>query len=411
MTISESKFLLALGAVIAVSSVSPAFADNGPQLPATMTMLPSSTAKDGLAKITPVPAQAPIVLPQVEAASPTTTVTTTTQTTTAPAVASNVPPIPTSTPSAPPVPPASLVIPGQTSSIVVPGMNPGQMTSTTGSMSGQGTVENTALPPLPNDRPAYEQALQSNLPMTPAEVLQYRQIQSSIQQAETVPVGTPPTPLQRALILSLKPGLAPAEINLYPGNATTLTFADETGAAWPVETVTVGNPNAYSAQKEGQANNTNMVVISPLSPYAEENNLVVTLKNCPVPLVFSLKTGSKSVDYRVDFAVQGMGPNATPPIEQVSSLAPTDDSTVQSFIDGTPPHDARVLKTSDPQVQAWKYNDLYYVRTNLTMLSPAYIHSAQNLTVNVYTIPPTPVLVLSDDGRMSSVTLNFSDSD
>jgi intracellular multiplication protein IcmK len=294
--------------------------------------------------------------------------------------------------------------------LVIPGANPGQMSTTaTPAMTGQGAVQPTALPPLPNDAPAYEQALQSNLPMTPSEVLQYRQLQSQIQQAETVPVGIPPTPLSRSLILSLSPGGAPPKINLYPGNATTLTFADSTGAVWPVESVGVGNPNAYNAQKVGDPNNTNMVLISPLTGYAEENNLVVTLKNCPVPLVFALQTGSKTVDYRIDMSVQGLGPNAIPPVQTVSTLAPTDDDTVQAFIDGNPPKNAIKLKSSDPQVQAWKYQDLYYVRTSLTMLSPAYIHSAQNLTINVYTLPAAPVLVMSQDGRMSSVDLSLAD--
>jgi len=250
-----------------------------------------------------------------------------------------------------------------------------------------------AQPPSPADL-AFQQALQSLMPMTPEQVRQYKQIVDKTQSEIAAPVGAPPKPVSRSVTLSLKPGEQSPKLRLYPGNATTITFSDISGAPWPVMSVTVGNPTAYQAGEAGEKGKTNIVVISPLTNHAQANNLVVTLKDNPVPLTFSLETGTSEVDYRVDVGLQTRGPNAAYDIVSTSSLPPTGDAT------------AKKVGTSSRIVEAWRYNDMVYVRTPLEVLSPAYVGRARNVSgVNVYTMIDSPVVLVSQDGRMASVTI------
>jgi intracellular multiplication protein IcmK len=262
-----------------------------------------------------------------------------------------------------------------------------------------------AQPPSPEDL-AFQQALQSLLPLSAPQVTKYKQSLDETQRAVAAPVGAAPRPVTSSIPLSLKPGEKQPRLRLYPGNATTLTFSDVTGAPWPVMSVTTGNPNAYVAQEAGERGKTNMVVISPLTTHAVANNLVVTLVNHPVPVIFTLETGVAEVDYRLDVSIQARGPNAAYDIVGSSTLAPTSDRTVQALLDGVPPKGARKVSTSNGDVEAWKLNDLVYVRTPLELMSPAHVGRARNVSgTNVFTLIDAPVLVFSQDGRLASVTI------
>jgi intracellular multiplication protein IcmK len=207
-------------------------------------------------------------------------------------------------------------------------------------------------------------------------------------------------------MLSLRAGEVAPTLHLAPGNATVLTFYDETGAAWPVMSVTVGNPTAYSAQEAGDKGKTNMVVISPISNFADAN-LVVTLVDYPVPVLFSLVTGDGTVDYRLDVGITSRGPNAQYDIAQGSDLEPTNDPTMQSFVDGLPPKGSVKIDTTNPDVEAWRLGDMDYIRTPLELLSPAFIGRQMHPSgIKVYSITDTPVLMFSQDGRMTMVELD-----
>ena len=91
---------------------------------------------------------------------------------------------------------------------------------------------------------------------------------------------------------------------------------------------------------------------------------------------------------------------------EVSSLRPTNDATMQSFVDGVAPKEARKVVTSNADVEAWRLKDQLYVRTSLTLASPGPINRARHVSgVNVYTVPDVPVLGFTQEGRTSFVTL------
>ena len=262
-------------------------------------------------------------------------------------------------------------------------------------------------PPPPSQADlVFQQALGITLPLTNGMTRTTRRALDADEHARSgSPSGASPHPQSRSISLSLRPGERAPVVHLAPGNASTLTFSDQTGAAWPVNSVTVGNPQAYAVQEAGEKGKTNMVVISPLSNYGAAN-LVVTLAGLSVPVMLSLDTGRGSVDYWLAVGVPGRGPNAQYDVTAGSSLAPTNDATVQGFLDGIAPRGARKVKTSNRDVEAWRFQDMVYVRSPLELVSPAYVARAHHVSgVNVYTMADAPVVLFSQDGRLSSVNI------
>ena len=244
-------------------------------------------------------------------------------------------------------------------------------------------------------------------PVNSTMIEEFRKVQQDNSEAQTRPVGEANNMVSRSLSMDLRAGSKPPTIHLATGMATALTFSGLTGAQWPVLSVTTGNPTMYTPIEAGEKGKGNMVVISPLTA-AGKSNLVVTLLNLPVPLIFNLETGHGNVDGRLDINIKKMGPNDHVDMAQGSTLGATNDETVQNFIDGLPPKGAKKLPSSDADVEAWKYNNLLYIRTPYAILSPAYIGKANNISGdNVYTMSGnTPIILVEQDGRMREVTLS-----
>lgn len=267
------------------------------------------------------------------------------------------------------------------------------------------------IPPLPPGvtGSAFAAAAAKRFPMTPQEIRAAKKMNDAVNRAKSETVGPPPSPVTKSITMSFSPGKAAPVIHLYRGNSTTLTFADDTGAPWPVSSVVVGDPKRYSVIKPPGKNN-NMVVITPTASFANANNLVVALKGAPVPLVFNLETGGRHVDYEVNVGVAADGPNASPGDLPPPDLSATNDGVMQDFVDGVPPRGAHPLKTSSSAVQAWSLHGAYFVRTRLHLYGtnvgnmPTHIQNSVS-GVHVYEIAPVPAVTVSSNGTPAIVTL------
>lgn len=256
----------------------------------------------------------------------------------------------------------------------------------------------------PNDA-AFRAAVRSIAPLTPDQVLQARRAVDGTDRAQGQPLH-PLNPTTRSIAVSLKSGERPASIKVAPGWISTLTFSDVTGQPWPVLAVTNGNPAAYDVKSSGVEGNTNIITISTKTPYVP-SNIAITLVGAKVPILMTLEPGSGNVDYRVDAQLDARGPNAAYDIVSRNSLPPTGDSVMLAFLDGVPPQGAKKLTTGSSEVQAWSYQDQYYVRTTKSLLSPAYVSKQSNVSgVNVYVLSEAPVLLVSDGGRMATVQIS-----
>ena len=211
--------------------------------------------------------------------------------------------------------------------------------------------------------------------------------------------------MKSTLRISLKSGERPSVVNTRPGWISTLTFSDVTGAPWPVLSVTNGNPDAYDIKSSGPENATNIITISAKQAYVW-SNIAVTLVGAKVPILMTLDPSTGEVDYRVDAQLDERGPNASYDVISSDSLPATGDSVMLSFLDGVPPESARKIKTGHREVQAWRFDDMLYVRTSRSLLSPAYVAKQSNASgVNVYVLKEAPILLVSDDGRLENVQI------
>lgn len=249
---------------------------------------------------------------------------------------------------------------------------------------------------------AFQEALKQINPFTPGQIREYKGQEAAVKRALAAPVS-PGRPVSRAVRVTLRPGESPPSIRLQPGMVSTLTFSDLTGKPWPVLSVVVGNPSAYVAQSAGEEGKTNIIVLSAIQEWVP-SNMAVTLVGHPVPILMSIEQNQPETDFRVDVRVEARGPNAAQDLVSVSSLAPTNDSTMIQFLDGQPPVGARKLTTTSGDVEAWTFDNQFYVRTRGDLLSPSYMARSNNVAgVNVYVLNDAPVLLVSQSGRMSSV--------
>lgn len=252
---------------------------------------------------------------------------------------------------------------------------------------------------------AFNQALREAFPMSPGQIRDYRGAMQDVNRAAVEPVS-PGRPVSRSLRLTLKPGEATPVLRLQQGIVSTLTFSDATGQPWPVRSVTSGNPAAYVAQSAGEPGQSNIVVVSALQAWVP-SNLVVTLAGYPVPITMALQQGEPETDFRIDVQMTARGPFASAAAPGAVPLAATDDHTMMTFLDGVPPSQAKRMRTNSSDVEVWAYDDMMYVRTPGTILSPAYVARAANVSgVNVFSLAETPVLIVSRDGRTSQVMIN-----
>lgn len=251
---------------------------------------------------------------------------------------------------------------------------------------------------------AFQDALKSIAPLTPEQIEIMRRKLDGVDRAQGKPLN-PGAPVTRSIAISLKSGERPATIKVSPGWISTITFSDVTGQPWPVLSVTNGNPDAYDIKSSGPENSTNIITISSKQAYVG-SNIAITLVGAKVPILMTLDPGTGEIDYRVDAQIDQRGPNAAYDVVASDGLPMTGDSTMLSFLDGVPPENARKIKTGSREVQAWRFEDMLYVRTSKSLLSPAYVSKQSNASgVNVYVLKEAPVLLVSDGGRLENVQI------
>jgi len=226
-------------------------------------------------------------------------------------------------------------------------------------------------------------------------------------------------------------GFAPGEttpiVRLVKGYPTAISFFDDTGQPWPIEWNTNSNPagGGGSTCSETPAGGggpgvatvgfyvctptvgSNVLQISPAS-IEPRGGLVVNLKGAPKPLSFLLVSGGGVYDADLTVHVGKRGPNARGPV--VAPAAPdTASPFLTAMLQGVPPADAVPLNVggvSPDDMRAWKIGDRVVIRTVYQLVSPEWFASeAAEGGVTVYSLPATPVVLLSKNGATVSASL------
>lgn len=233
-------------------------------------------------------------------------------------------------------------------------------------------------------------------PLTPEQIIRLKEIYHTSEFAQAATAGVPPKPTATSQFVNLSPGSTPPVIRLSQGFVSSLVFLDSTGAPWPISAYDLGDPSSFNIQWD-KTSNTLMIQAIKLYNYG---NLAVRLKGLNTPVMLTLIPGQKAVDYRVDLRVQGYGPNAAAaPTEE--GVPPSASDILLHVLDGVPPAGSQRLTVSGGDARAWLLNDLMYVRTNLTVLSPGWIGSMTSADgTHAYEMQKSPVLLVSWHGKV-----------
>lgn len=245
---------------------------------------------------------------------------------------------------------------------------------------------------------SFTAALSGLLPMRPKEIRQLLEYYDQTRESVEVPVYPYPKPEVGVINLSLDPGVTPPVIKLSPGHVTTVSLLDVTGAPWPIQDMTwAGNFEVIQPEEGGH-----VFRITPMSEFAY-GNLSMRLLTLKTPVTFTLQVQRDFVQYRVDARVPEYGPFASAPLIEGGISLVAGDGDLTAVLDGAPPDGAKRLFVSgvDGRTTAYEFRGQTYVRTPLSLLSPGWdksVRSADGMTV--YTLANTPVLLLSDQGRV-----------
>lgn len=210
-----------------------------------------------------------------------------------------------------------------------------------------GTVTIKALPDMQDPFAAASEAIS---PLTPEQVRMIKRTYQQNRKSMAQPFhGEMPSPITSQLVLDLSPKAPPPVVRVIPGNGSTVSFRDISGAAWPILAFQSFNGRDFVVDQPIKGSN--MISISALNNYAV-GNVSVVLQNYSSPIILSMmSTAAKEMDSKVDIQVPLMGPNASK--SGIPTMKPSDSDLLQVLY-GVLPDGAKQLDVSGAQAKAWK---------------------------------------------------------
>ncbi|CAE6794265.1 hypothetical protein R70006_04996 [Paraburkholderia domus] len=285
---------------------------------------------------------------------------------------------------------------------------------------------NDASPPIPVTREIVQRLVDDKRArvMTPKQIDSLRDTVDAARQAgvSPYPKGMIAEPRSRPVTWRPEVSMKPQVIEMWQGTLSTIVFTDMNGNAWNIKSAsfscdlfddgrTCGSDsgsggagvNLQGASQgkaaSGPSDPTNMISLQANQPYSY-GNVVIRLDGLPTPVIFVLRTGKSTVtDMEVDVRVEGRNPAAPPSAISMQGL-PEFDPHVGEFLNGIPPQGAVAMKVSGDMAEAWTFNGALYVRSRLSLLSPAFTdHGGSAEGVQVYKYPGfVPQILASVNG-------------
>lgn len=235
--------------------------------------------------------------------------------------------------------------------------------------------------------------------LKPEEVRRLLERSDEQKQAIEVPIYASPNPESAFITVSLDPGEKPPVVKTAVGHVTTLSMVDATGQPWPIQDLSwAGN---FEVQQPDQGSN--MLRITPTSEFAQ-GNVSMRMVGLNPPIILAFKADRENVHVRLDIQVPEIGPNGVAPLINGNlTQASAGSAQLASVLEGIVPGKARKMTMTgvDGRTSAYEMDGMMYVRTPYTLLSPAWNSSVRSADgTNVYALSTTPVLLLSDKGKM-----------
>lgn len=247
---------------------------------------------------------------------------------------------------------------------------------------------------------AFDKALKTLLPLKPDEIRTLLEHFDRTVESTQLPVHPYPRPELVVQNISLDPGVAPLTVRLAYGYVTTLSIVDSSGEPWPIEDISwVGD---FKIHESTVTDTTNILRVSPETKFAH-GNISMRLVGLNAPVIMTFETNRDVVHYRFDAVVPKRGPTSKTPLIERGIELTSGDPDMSVALSGVVPGDADILNVSgvDGRTSAYVYNGLTYIRTPLTLLSPGWDSSVTSADgTKIYALEETPVVLLSDKGRM-----------
>ncbi len=263
-------------------------------------------------------------------------------------------------------------------------------------------VEQASAPKRNKRDEAFDILLNQALPLSPDQIKEMRRLFDIVEEAKFTTPKTPPTPISSSTRVDLEPGSIPPLIRLSAGFVTSLNFIDITGSPWPIASYGIGDPQAFNIQWDQRSNT---LFIQSLRLYSH-GNMAVKLKDLDTPIMISMVSGQKEVDFRVDLQVAGRGPQATAAILPQSETLPAKvNPMLINFLDGIPPQGSTKLEAGR-YGEAWIYQNKLYFRSKLKLLSPAWMATLSSPDgTHVYEMMKTPLILATENGVTVNIVL------
>lgn len=247
-------------------------------------------------------------------------------------------------------------------------------------------------PPVRDE--AFARMSKEALPLTSPQITTLRDIFNQVQRSQASDPRVPPKPTSRSVLIDMSPGATPQVVRMASGYVSALVFTDSTGSPWPIAAYDLGDPRAFNIQWDKKGH---ILMVQAISMH-KRGNVAVLLRGLNTPVMLDLQPGQPAVDYRVDFRIPQLGPNAE---IRSASLPGASDPILLDVLNGiAPPHSKRL--TSDGfDGDIWYLHGKMYVRTRMTMISPGWratMSSADGM--HAYEIVKTPVILASLHGKV-----------
>jgi len=245
-------------------------------------------------------------------------------------------------------------------------------------------------------------------PLSPEQIIEIRNLKDRLDEAlMRRPRGIPNA--QSSTIpasFASRTRLPPVRVSI--GIVSSLVFADASGNPWPILDYAVGDMSQLHMPDAKLVSDKKMNILT-ISPRTDKvfTNLSIMLAGAPAPLVMTLLSDQKSVDYRLDYIVEGRAPGAPAPIMDhgFTGGAPVD---LMLALDGKPgDHAVELAIDGDPGTRAWKINERIILRTRLVVAAPAPLRIGRSLDgVRVYELTEVPRILALRNGEIITLTVN-----
>jgi len=164
---------------------------------------------------------------------------------------------------------------------------------------------------------------------------------------------------------------------------------------------------AHKAIPEGKEH---LVILQPKAQYTQ-GNLLILLEEFDNPIPITLSFSDKHIKAKRVFQINSRGPSfVADEITRASRGFSKTSRDMADFLDNVPPHKAIPISLSGglaSGMTAWKMEDDVYIRTTLTILSPAYKEKQSLGDLHVYRLHAIPSVLVSNESGVSNVSLEL----